>query len=1075
MNKATAFFTVTVHNRFFSPCKAALLLLVLLFATNSYAATSVRPAYPGHGPRAACSVPNAYKENDRFDTNVKIPRCASTGLSSKKWGGRYDRASQMYERSVEDPCVAEGLPAGCTYNNAFNPQIRVNYRQCFGIPLPIDTYPTRYTCSGYELIGKTDLKVSECNFNAVNRFCARVAFPGSTSNSHGSYGNRTGVDPDYRTSGTPYSSATAADFKLTNGGTITIASNKVTAYKKGDGTDGLADLNANTYTSVGLSDDEGNDIKTSLIIKKVDAVGGNDPFGGAKSYMVVMPRPQLCAYEDPADMSDPVWSKWSPFHELTPRNSSLSLLTTSNGLSFGENLGVGIGATVAVVVLMPAVAPAAVIIALVALQQSYYNLDVTTNLGCVDIALAPPPPPYPDMLTSPRPLPTLQAICATGKTPEATGCVVPKAGERASSFTEPRIRMGFNRLIPSCTIGQVPTYEIPCITITSNDLNADGTIKSASLNNLQTQLTNIKNAEGVSLPSNSIRPSYDNGTFNANTQATTYALNGILIGSYNDFSLTFGVDGTYQDYRARNPETDAINPNLQHTVQTITDSYSQNRTFFNCPSSDATQICGYELINTSQRAAGAAALCQISNIANPNKVRPVSCITPQYQVSPTIAALSECTSNAALNCSSHVRPLMSVTIDNETLTFGTVTDNYIDTKITEGQTVNPLTSAPSGGYGQCRYLGGMEFCTVAVDVNGDSYEDQTAPQTIVQDISAQGYGYKRGGKKLCLMLPDAIQPDNMVLTKKITTIDADNNVLTSPSTKTADRLKLEYVFPRPIFDNEGKPVLDGNGKPVYGPPITYDDNSPRTPAPDDTTGTVLNSTEALRKRKAAELGYCVDIPRIRYDPCPAKSENLNGVSVAWPVAQVDTTATGACPAGYNGAPTRACTPHDDEASNSYRGSWSAQVTGSCTAVKCPAISYANEGTAAEPNPLTTTDTDGHGNAKWAETTVSPNGPKEVTGTCRLGRNGTVTRNCNSNGTWGQVTGNCTLNRCPNDNVGGCSYHADYLYSRDSDNCGPNKVTRQGCCRGNGRWDGKYRPNVDCRSSFQKNGTNPTVQ
>ena len=98
----------------------------------------------------------------------------------------------------------------------------------------------------------------------------------------------------------------------------------------------------------------------------------------------------------------------------------------------------------------------------------------------------------------------------------------------------------------------------------------------------------------------------------------------------------------------------------------------------------------------------------------------------------------------------------------------------------------------------------------------------------------------------------------------------------------------------------------------------------------------------------------------------------DGQQSSWPSAQAGQIATGTCFAGYEGSPTRAC---------SIQGQWET-VSNPCTQKQCAARS--------------------EGDADWPATL----GGVTVSGTCKEGYYGTVSRSCSADGSWQPISGVC---------------------------------------------------------------------
>ena len=118
------------------------------------------------------------------------------------------------------------------------------------------------------------------------------------------------------------------------------------------------------------------------------------------------------------------------------------------------------------------------------------------------------------------------------------------------------------------------------------------------------------------------------------------------------------------------------------------------------------------------------------------------------------------------------------------------------------------------------------------------------------------------------------------------------------------------------------------------------------------------------------------------NPCVQNSCATQTVGNAvWPVTKAGSTAVGVCVAGYAGSPTRECTNN---------GVFSNTITGSCVQKQCPAVAS-------------------EGNARWNAGLAGSSAVSS--GVCHSSFQGTATRYCLADGTWGDVLTSCTANFC----------------------------------------------------------------
>lgn len=150
------------------------------------------------------------------------------------------------------------------------------------------------------------------------------------------------------------------------------------------------------------------------------------------------------------------------------------------------------------------------------------------------------------------------------------------------------------------------------------------------------------------------------------------------------------------------------------------------------------------------------------------------------------------------------------------------------------------------------------------------------------------------------------------------------------------------------------------------------------------TGTCLPGYTGTSVRSCSlQAEWSTPSPLCQAILCSAISDDGNHQS--WPSATAGNTVTGSCLTGYEGSPKREC---------SIEGQW-LDVEDACTQKSCPA----------------TTDS----TSEWPSTL----GGTTVSGACKTGFTGTVSRSCSVDGLWGVVTGSCASVSCvaeTNDNV-----------------------------------------------------------
>ena len=147
----------------------------------------------------------------------------------------------------------------------------------------------------------------------------------------------------------------------------------------------------------------------------------------------------------------------------------------------------------------------------------------------------------------------------------------------------------------------------------------------------------------------------------------------------------------------------------------------------------------------------------------------------------------------------------------------------------------------------------------------------------------------------------------------------------------------------------------------------------------------------------------------------------DGAHSSWGKTQAGSNSFGTCLAGYEGAPTRAC---------SITGRWEA-VASPCTQKKCAAGTFSN--------------------SVWEKSL----GNLTATGACVLGTAGSVTRTCSTDGVWGPISGACIGVLCPAETMDNAEWPQMPQGSTASGSCvtgyGPSPAPSR-LCLASGVWD-----------------------
>lgn len=985
--------------RYSAVCNVAVVLVFILLAFNSSYSNAeeltIPTVFPSNGPVMACL-------SDGGGTNCpskkyKYYELNDTGME------------QMYEQSVEEPCYAKGQDPGCSANDYFNQQIRMNIRYCVGIPISspetkecwktkdykgfplishdfvlLEASCWKARCAGYVANGHKNLTYGECAYIQGVRFCARLA---NAKIGGVEYGNRTGKDPDYRVEESMYREDPIV-WTLDNGAELTIENHPV---EKNDPITGdavqIGDAKVTNYTGnwsdldagvvyANPSDElviEGREVddQIPIYLKKV-----ND------EYKIVTPRLQLCAFEDPIDIND-VDPDSQHLHYMTPGTPFLENQYTAYAemlLVTSAVLYVTVGGSAVVI------AAAAALLILAAIQ-THVNYVVMQDEGCVDIALSPYPPPYPTILTSPIPMPTTQAVCTSQQTPLTHDCVTPKVAGEYDTFSVPRVRAGFNDVIPLCTDGQAATASAPCVQ--PFELTSDGEIPTDKVEPIKDEIDAIADpitGETLARPE-FLRPSFTILTIDSETGEETYVLSGVMTDDYTDIPFYFTQDPIWKDYTSG----DTV-PLIEVEDPRVADGDDvPARKFFTCPDDVGEEMCLYEWWDTESPGGNPC-----DEIEDDEKVRAIDCVERQplpalemltklvdnpyssvegYGDDQLVVSFDTCDDEDAMEaqdptCSAHTAPLLQATVSDgeghsQTLIFGTKPTEYMQDVIDGYGEINPIVNNPlvneltnegylDGGYSECRSFYGVQLCAYVTDseggsddavyvtqkdANGNDILDEETGEPIYETdsngspvyesgIMYDDTGYLYGGKKLCL--GGYTPPNNMVLARKV----LDQGYLNDISTAPADVLVSPYVD---------------------GQVISYDDREPASSSDGvvDDTGTVINSdTEGLREMTAYEQDLCIDIPspapcsNITFNSDPATNwkttdETNEHGNANWSSAVPDTSSAGdnvtivggTCRNGWVGVPTRTCTVKSDLDSEAF-GEWG-PVTGACELISCP--------------------------------------------------------------------------------------------------------------------------------------------
>lgn len=844
----------------------------------------------GTWPDMVAEYPEGYPEDDD-----DRKRCTDNGMIG-------DDITNLYEQSVYDP-KNDGL------DNYKNKSIGLYARTCIGVPLgPL--------CGGGYIETKKILSAwGECSYMDIGiRFCARFA-------ESGKYGNKTDTQPDYRIEGnseyilynpdTGEYSGQTVERTLDDGTTVKIESKIYTrrAIDKDDMDDDKSDAEQ-AWVDVNLKDyhDGAPDKVIKYSISKVTKSGGDALPDGTytlqgtetnktlqvKNGMVVTPRQQICAYEDPKDGADSSGGAgdagFMPYHENVKVED-----TTASDDAYNTAVTLAVAGGIVAVGSALILAPAYIALGLAALGSwiaseilSVYNDIVYQNEGCIDVEAGPSPQPFCDTLSAPKPTPSVERICSTGQT-MMNGCVESLDGI-PNTFQEPRVRVGFNKYIPVCRLEQTSTDTAPCITL----LEVTGKpafLQQCTGGGVQKNCFEISNRSYAT----KVRVVYK-GVDPISKKAI---LSGINVGEFADLTYLYPNNNGQTSI----PDTQ-INP-LQR--------------FFYISMNDPQQVCVKE------------------SGQNGDEDKVIDCVSRLPMPMPVIFPLPECPIDGrpdqqidTSNCTSNTNPLVKVALSKDKTASG-LEEQYI------------ILGAKAAN--KCQSLYGKQLCS---QVTGElaRYDNSVNPPQYLGGLELDSLNnYVRGGQKICVAYAGAkdfvlTRMKNTKTNEYVYTKDArsyQNEEVASLDKE--DTLMADYIPGAPIQYS----LRNANNDPVYHLPTEKEAMLGKTPNKINTTseckidskGARICIGEGLRAKQPVELGLCADIPQV--EPCsPLTIADAGTGHATWPATDPGQTAEGTCAASYGNQgsgkkPKRFCELYKD----GTRGKWSVNIENACTRNTCP--------------------------------------------------------------------------------------------------------------------------------------------
>ncbi len=170
--------------------------------------------------------------------------------------------------------------------------------------------------------------------------------------------------------------------------------------------------------------------------------------------------PRMCVYQDPSDVTDLI-QNFMPFHHETPmtENAIDVLIQDAIGSTNAGSEQIFI--------------PTDVLSDIAYRFASFLGLPINNKLRgivnskCIQLPIAPYPPPFNDEIRPLKPKPTIFPVCEEGTiSTKQQPCL---QGNYPSSFEVPRLKFAYNDIIPSCDISSSGGASlIDCVNFSSN-------------------------------------------------------------------------------------------------------------------------------------------------------------------------------------------------------------------------------------------------------------------------------------------------------------------------------------------------------------------------------------------------------------------------------------------------------------------------------------------------------------------------------------------------------------------------------------------------------------------------------
>jgi hypothetical protein len=606
---------------------------------------------------------------------------------------------------------------------------------------------------------------------------------------------------------------------------------------------------------------------------------------------------RICVFEDSMDAGD-TDGDYSPYHHLQPKESltmtdkALGALATA--LSYTP-LGV----------IINGILPNSISSLFKFLTTP--NQIVESNIGCIDIPLAPGPPPFcPTLnyfstaetvrLCNPGEVPTPANVCAVGEIVSSSTNVF-QDKYIFNTFFKPSARVGFHRLLPICQT----SADKDCVSFQGDLTLSDAFYIKSCSNAGKNEPCAKPNLQKVALPAK-----YNTDPFRKfyHIQSTTDS-SIVAEGQWADVSSTqykaklVGIDiGDYEDVNLsyNTPSSDiavgtSSSSNSPFSVNEFTADGSQIK------NSDKFEICS-DIATTTNALSPET---KINMLSSSNTALQALSLPRLPSPKPIVAKCGQEICGQTYNCdSTHTDPKIVACLGESQLD-GTYKNCQCG-----------ILSKNTSTY----YLHGQEFDSLITDDNYASWlTEYPDPKPAVYNSNKEYVSgiefddnkvYKRGGTKICLL--GYADPSNKVISKLKALIDQNGQAVKSYPDDNINSL-LTY----PSFDPVDKIDFNKASGNLKINPKYFESGDSIIPYPGRNSNinlTTLDPTrETLRSMTALEENLCIPIPQPSNCPSEITTE------YQWQEALPGTTQTGSCNSGYSTAngqlPQRLCIPLND--------------------------------------------------------------------------------------------------------------------------------------------------------------------